>query len=136
MVLITMGLLGVSLVGVSYATSRWTLTTTLFRAIKIPSLFALLLLLSPFLWRSDSCKKVYVLYDKDMLLVIFSREFLYKFMTWRFHLLHFLLKFLLIFSFWFLRLSSLLLLSLWFIVLGLLHLFAPGLLDSILCAFC
>ena len=31
---ITMGLLEVSLVGVSYATSRWTLTTTLFRAIK------------------------------------------------------------------------------------------------------
>jgi len=29
-----MGLLGVSLVGVSYATSRWTLTTTLFKAIK------------------------------------------------------------------------------------------------------
>ena len=29
-----MGLLEVSLVGVSYATSRWTLTTTLFRAIK------------------------------------------------------------------------------------------------------
>ena len=168
-----MGLLEVSLVGVSYATSRWTLTTTLFKAIKrinlsrgsktcfytsnedsvilrikrrwmhstgfvcyIPSLFVLLLLLSPFLWRSNSCKKVFVLYDKDILFVIFSREFLYKFMTWRFHLLHFLLKFLLIFSFWFLRLSSLLLLSLWFIVLGLLHLFAPGLLDSILCAFC
>jgi hypothetical protein len=29
-----MGLLEVSLVGVSYATSRWTLTTTLFKAIK------------------------------------------------------------------------------------------------------
>jgi len=29
-----MRLLEVSLVGVSYATSRWTLTTTLFRAIK------------------------------------------------------------------------------------------------------
>ena len=81
-----MRLLEVSLVGVSYATSRWTLTTTLFKAIKrinlsrgskacfytsnedsvilrikrrwmhstgfvcyIPSLFVLLLLLSPFL---------------------------------------------------------------------------------------
>ena len=54
-----------------------------------------------------------------MLLVMFSREFLYKFMTWRFHLLHFPLRFLLIFSFWFLRLSSLLLLSLWSIILGL-----------------
>ena len=31
---ITMGLLEVSLVGVSNTTSRWTLTTTLFRAIK------------------------------------------------------------------------------------------------------
>jgi hypothetical protein len=29
-----MGLLEVSLLGVSYATSRWTLTTTLLRAIK------------------------------------------------------------------------------------------------------
>ena len=87
-----MGLLEVS-VGVSYATSRWTLTTTLFRAIKrinlsrgsktcfytsnedwlflrilrrwiyntgilcyIFSLFVLLLFLSSFFWRSNSCK--------------------------------------------------------------------------------
>ncbi len=63
--------------------------------------------------------KLYELYGKDILLVIFSRGFLYKFMTWRFHLLHFPLKFLLIFSFWFLRLFSLLFLSLWSIILGL-----------------
>ena len=82
-------------------------------------LLVLLLFLPSFFWRSDSFKKVYELYDKDILLVIFSRGFLYKFMTWRFHLLHFPLKFLLIFSFWFLRLSSLLFLSLWSIILGL-----------------
>jgi len=29
----------------------------------------------PFPWRSNSCKKVYVLYDKDMLLVIFLAGF-------------------------------------------------------------
>ena len=153
-----MRLLEVSLVGCLYATSRWTLTTTLFKAIKRINLsrgsklastpqtkiwlfyalkdagyiawllyamffsfflLALLLFLSSFLWRSNSFKKVYELYDKDILLVIFSREFLYKFMTWRFHLLHFPLRFLLIFSFWFLRSSSLLLLSLWSIILGL-----------------
>ena len=109
-----MGLLEVSLVGVSYATSRWTLTTMLFKAIKrinlscgsktcfytsnedsvilrikrrwmhstgfvcyIPSLFVLLLLLSPFLWRSNSCKKVFVLYDKDILLMLFSLRFFF-----------------------------------------------------------
>ena len=108
-----MRLLGVFCVGgVFYATSRWTLTTTLFRAIKrmnlsrgsktcfytykrrlaifmhlrrwiyntgflcyIFSLFVLLLLLSPFLWRSNSCKKVFVLYDKDILLMLFSLRF-------------------------------------------------------------
>ena len=80
-------------------------------------LLALLLFLSCIFRRSNSFKKVYELYDKDILLVIFSRGFLYKFMTWRFHLLHFLLKFLLIFSFWFLGLSSLLFHSLWFIIL-------------------
>ena len=98
-----MRLLEVSLLGCLYATSQ----------------FALLLFSSSFSWRFNSCKKVYVLYDKDILLVIFSREILYKFMTWRFHLLHFPLKFLLIFSFWFLRLFSLLFPSLWFIILGL-----------------
>ena len=110
---ITMRLLGVFCVGgVFYATSRWTLTTTLLRAIKrmnlsrgsktcfytykrrftifmhlrrwiyntgflcyIFSLFVLLLLLSPFLWRSNSCKKVFVLYDKDILLMLFSLRF-------------------------------------------------------------
>ena len=108
-----MRLLGVFCVGgVFYATSRWTLTTTLFRAIKrmnlsrgsktcfytykrrlaifmhlrrwiyntgflcyIFSLFVLLLLLSPFIWRSNSCKKVFVLYDKDILLMLFSLRF-------------------------------------------------------------
>ncbi len=39
-------------------------------------------------------KKVYELYDKDILLVIFPRGFLYKFMTWWFHLLHIPLRFL------------------------------------------
>ena len=75
-----------------------------------------LLFLSSFLWRPNSFKKVFELYDKDILLVIFSRGFRYKFMTWWFHLLHIPLRFLLIFSFWFLRLVSLLFLSLWSVV--------------------
>ena len=109
-----MRLLEVSLLGCLYATSRWTLTTRLFKAIKRTNLSRgsrtcfytssedlvilrikrrwVLLFLSSFSWRSNSCKKVYVLYDKDILLVILSREFLYKFMTWRLHSLYFFFK--------------------------------------------
>jgi hypothetical protein len=152
-----MRLLEVSLLGCLYATSRWTLTTTLFTAIKRINLSRgsktcfytsnedsiilrikrrwVLLFLSSFSWRSNSCKKVYVLYDKDILLVIFSREFLYKFMTWRFHLLHFPLRFLVIFTFWFSRLSSLLFRSLWFIILSFVVFSVSWSFDSILCAF-
>ena len=167
-----MGLLEVSLVGVSYATSRWTLTTTLFKAIKrinlsrgsktcfytsnedsvilrikrrwmhstgfvcyIPSLFVLLLLLSSFLWRSNSCKKVFVLYDKDILLVIFSRGFLYKFMTWRFYLLHFPSKvsiniFVLVLAVVFSIVPFSMVYYLGFVLFS-----VSWLLDSILCAF-
>ena len=151
------GFLKFLLLGCLYATSRWTLTTTLFKAIKRTNLSRgsrtcfytssedlvilrikrrwVLLFLSSFSWRSNSCKKVYVLYDKDILLVIFSREFLYKFMTCRFHLLHFLLKFLLIFRsgscgcflYCFFLCGSL---SWVFVVFS-----VSWLLDSILCAF-
>jgi len=79
--------------------------------------------------------KLYELYDKDILLVILFREFLYKFMTWRLHLLYFSLRFLVIFTFCFSRLSSLLFRSLWFIILSFFVFSVSWSFDSILCAF-
>ena len=154
-----MRLLEVSLVGVSYATSRWTLTTTLFRAIKRINLsrgsrtcfyiykrrLAIFTHFKTLDITRVSCVIYflclfyycfYLLFSEDLTVVrnykirIYwktnsdissSRGFLYVSVTWRFLLLYFFLRFLLIFLLWFWRLSSLLLLSLGFIILSLSH---------------
>ena len=79
-----------------------------------------------FLWRSNSCKKVY-LYDKDILLMLFflALFFINLWLGGFFCCISFL-QFLLISLFCFWRLSSLLFLSLGFVVLSLSHLLFLG----------